>query len=245
MDYLVYIILGIAPSVVWLLFYLHKDVHPEPKKTVLLIFLGGALMGPAALLLQLAALTVLSPQEQWSNIFAAVNQNQYFFIFNILVFAPLSEEFVKYLPVRYLALKKPDFDEPMDAMIYLIISALGFAATENLLNIFLIPELTLRLALSQAVVRFLSATLLHALVSGILGYFIASALLNFKKRKIIFTLGFLLAGALHSLYNYLAWLFNSDKIFALAIAGLLVIMAGLVSWQFRYLKKQLSVCKIR
>jgi len=202
-------------------------------------------MGPAALLLQIAALAVLSPQAQWSNIFAAVNQNHYFFLFNILIFAPISEEVVKYLPVRYLALKKPDFDEPLDAMIYLIISALGFAATENLLNIFLIPELTLQLALSQAVVRFLSATFLHALVSGILGYFIASALLNFKKRRLIFTIGFLFAFALHGLYNYLAWLFNSDKIFALAIAGLLVIMAGLVSWQFRYLKKQLSVCKIR
>jgi RsiW-degrading membrane proteinase PrsW (M82 family) len=245
MDYLLYAILGIAPSVIWLLFYLHKDVHPEPKRLVFLVFISGALMGPAALLLQLSLLSALSPTTPWPTLMASFNRNSYLFILNIIIFAPLTEELMKYLAARWTALKNPYFDEPIDAMIYLIVGALGFAATENLLNIFLIPNITPRLAISQATVRFLSATLLHALASGTLGYFIARALFDFKRRKILLLAGFSLAIALHGFYNYLAWRFASDKIFALAIALLLAAMAGCVGWQFRSLKKRLSICKIR
>lgn len=245
MNYLLYAILGIAPSVIWLLFYLHKDVHPEPKRLVLLVFLGGALMGPVALLLQLAALSVLSPGTSWPTLLASLSRNNYLFLLNIIIFAPLSEELMKYLAARWSALKNPCFDEPIDAMIYLVVSALGFAATENLLNIFLIPNVTPHLAISQATVRFLSATLLHALASGTLGYFIARSLFDFKRRKSLLLAGFSLAIALHGFYNYLAWLFTTDKIFAVAIAILLAAMAALVGWQFRSLRRRLSICKIR
>lgn len=245
MNYLLYVILGVLPSATWLLFYLRKDSHPEPKKTILLVFLGGALMGPIALLVQFLAMMLLSPSSQWPALFAAISQNQYLFLFNVVLFAPFSEELLKYLVVKWQVLQNPDFDEPLDAMIYLVVSALGFAAAENLLNIFLLPNLTPQLAASQAFVRFLSATFLHALSSGILGYFIAYALFNLKKRMAIFLTGFLSATFLHGLYNYLAWLYDSNKFFAIILALLLILMGGIINWQFRHLKKQLSICKIR
>src|SRR3989344_3359599 len=249
MNYLFYVFLGIAPSLIWLLFYLHKDANPEPKKTILLVFLGGALMGPVALLLQFSVMALLSPASQWPNLFASLGQNRYLLLLNVIAIAPLSEEVLKYLVVKWQVLKNPNFDEPLDAMIYLIISALGFAATENLLNIFLIPNITLQLAGSQALIRFVSATFLHTLTSGVLGFFIAYSMLNFKNRNYIFAVGFLLAASLHGAYNYLAWLFSSKQTTALALAltlaGLLVALGAIVNWQFRYLKKQLSICKIR
>jgi len=79
MNYLFYALLGIVPSIVWLLFYLHKDVNPEPKKTILLVFLGGALMGPVALLLQFSVMALLSPASQWPNLFASLGQNRYLY----------------------------------------------------------------------------------------------------------------------------------------------------------------------
>lgn len=245
MNYLLYAILGIAPSVIWLLFYLHKDSHPEPKETILLVFLGGALMGPAALLLQLSIMSALSPSTSWPTLMASLNQNSPIFFLNIVAFAPFTEELLKYLVVRCSVLKNPVFDEPLDAMIYLIVSALGFAAVENLLTIFFMDGLTPKLALSQALIRFLSATLLHALASGTLGYFVAYSLLKFRHKNLLLLTGFSLAVIFHSLYNYFAWLFVDNNLFVLAIALLLVFMAGLVGWQFRYLKKQLSICKIR
>jgi len=245
MNYLFYVFLGIAPSFIWLLFYLHKDANPEPKKTILLVFLGGALMGPVALLLQFSVMALLSPSSQWSNLFASLGQNRYLLLLNVIAIAPLSEEFLKYLVVKLQVLKNPAFDEPLDAMIYLIISALGFAATENILNIFLIPDVTLRLAGSQALVRFVSATFLHTLASGVLGFFVAYSMINFKNKRYIFAVGFLLSASIHGLYNYLAWLFNSEKMIALALAFFLAVLGAGVSWQFRYLAKQLPICKIR
>lgn len=238
-SYFLCFFLGIAPSVIWLTFYLHKDAHPEPKKQVFKIFLLGALMGPLAVALQYGVMKSFSALQ-----FSVLNATSLFFL-NIIIFAPLSEEFLKYAVVRWGILKNPAFDEPLDAMLYLIISALGFAALENLLNIFYSQNLSLGLAFSQSVARFLSATFLHTLSSGILGYFLARSLLNLKKRRIILAAGFLLAVGFHSFYNYLAWLLGYDKIFTLAMALFLAVMAGLVSWQFRILNKQLSICKIK
>lgn len=245
-DYPLYLILGLLPSFIWLLFYLHKDAHPEPKRIVLKVFFWGALMGPAALLFQLGMRWLLAPTGDWLYFFATLNQRDFRFVLNILLFAPLVEEYLKYWVVKRLVLKNPAFDEPLDAMLYLVISALGFAAIENLLNILLSPALTPQLAFSQSTARFLSATLLHTLASGVLGYFLALSLLNFKKRRIIFTAGLFLAFVLHSLYNLLAWMIGTQNLWATVVTAVyLILMVGLVSWQFQLLKKQLSICKIK
>ena len=244
MNYLFYSVLGLAPSLIWLMFYLRKDQHPEPKNMVLRIFFWGALMGPAAIFFQLITRWGCQPTLEWYSFWASIGQNDFRYFLNIFLFAPLIEEFLKYIVVRWQVLKNPSFDEPLDAMLYLIISALGFAAVENLLNIFLAPNLTPSLAVSQSIARFLSATLLHTLSSGLLGFFLALSLLNLKKRRLFFWGGFLLAIGFHSLYNYLAWLISSNKLFILILALFLVGLGALVSWQFYYLKKQLSICKI-
>ncbi len=245
MTYVYYTILGLAPSLIWLLFYLRKDQHPEPKSMVLKIFFWGALAGPAAIILQILTRWSCSPTFEWSYFMATLGQGDWRYFLNIVLFAPVIEEYLKYAVVKWRVLKDPAFDEPLDAMLYLIISALGFAAVENLLNIFLAPNLTLKLAASQAIARFLSATFLHTLSSGLLGYFLALSLLNFKKRRLYLLLGFLLAIAFHSLYNYLAWLIDFNKFFALALALLLAAMGAVITWQFYYLKKKLSICKIQ
>jgi len=242
--YFFYALLGVLPSVIWLFFYLRQDSRPEPNRLVLKIFLWGGLTGPVAILAQFIAMRACQPIFSWSDFFVLPGKASTPFFLNVVLFAPLVEEYLKYIVVKWLILKNPAFDEPLDAMLYLIISALGFAAVENLLNIFMPENLTLGAALSQSAARFLSATLLHTLSSGILGYFLARSLLNLKKRKTILAGGFLLAAAFHGSYNYLAWLFNSDKIFVLAIALLLISGIGVVSWQFYLLKKQLAICKL-
>ena len=37
-------LLGILPGLVWILFYLQEDPHPEPKHLILLSFVVGGLM---------------------------------------------------------------------------------------------------------------------------------------------------------------------------------------------------------
>ncbi len=42
--YPLFIILGLLPSFIWLLFYLRKDHHPEPNSMVIRIFLYGMII---------------------------------------------------------------------------------------------------------------------------------------------------------------------------------------------------------
>jgi len=233
------------PSIAWLFFYLRKDTHPEPKNMLFLVFLLGGVIGPVAVLIQFLAVKLFEPLFFIVDLNNVLPQAVFLLLINIIIFAPLSEELLKYLTVKWQVLKNPAFDEPVDAMIYLIVSALGFAAVENMLNIFLMPNVTTQLAFSQSITRFLSATLLHALASGMLGYFLALSLLNFKKRKLLFWSGFTMATLFHSFYNYLVWLIQFNQLFVLALALLLILMAAIVGWQFRQLKKQMAICNIR
>lgn len=244
-HYIFFAVLGTLPSVIWLFFYLRQDAHPEPKNTLFVVFLLGAAVGPIAIFIQYLAHAIFKPLVglPWLNNFMAPDAA--LFLLNIIIFAPVSEEFLKYAVVKWHALKNPAFDEPVDAMIYLIVSALGFAAVENALNIFFLPAATAQTALSQMLVRFFSATLLHALASGLFGYFLAQSLFNFKKRKLFLVGGFAAAALFHSFYNYLAWLIKYNQIFVFALAVLLILAAAIVNWQFRRLKKQTAVCCLR
>lgn len=38
-----YLFLGITPSLIWLLYYLKKDIHPEPKRMIVRVFILGML----------------------------------------------------------------------------------------------------------------------------------------------------------------------------------------------------------
>ncbi len=249
MIYLLYAILGFAPSFIWLLFYLRKDKHPEPNAMVIKVFIWGMLIGPIAIVLELFVKWLLEPMDL-RNFFDSLSVQNWTFLFNIVVTAPVVEEFLKYKIVKEKVLKSPEFDEPLDAMLYLIIAALGFAAIENLILIFQQPFQPFRSVLSLAALRFLSATLVHALASGMLGYWLARSLREPQKKTKMLVKGFALAIFFHSSYNYLCWLLyskiNTAAFLAplLMIAALIILMAIAVSFNFSVLKKFHSVCRI-
>jgi RsiW-degrading membrane proteinase PrsW (M82 family) len=256
--YLLYAIFGLLPSFIWLLFYLRKDHHPEPNRMVIKIFLWGMLMGPLAILLELLLKWLLNPMDL-ASFFDTLRQNSrniYLFV-GIVFVAPIVEESLKYAVVRFRVLKHPEFDEPLDVMLYMIITALGFAAVENLLLIFQSPLPGFGQVISLAALRFISATFLHALASGLLGYWLARSLADPAKKFQYLARGFGLAIFFHAGYNYLTWIISDNQIclgvqgicFSSAVAAvmafiLLSLMAVAVSFDFSILKKMHSVCRI-
>ncbi len=52
MIYPLYIFLGILPSIIWLLYYLKKDTHPEPRLMILKIFFWGMLSALPAIFIE-------------------------------------------------------------------------------------------------------------------------------------------------------------------------------------------------
>lgn len=230
-----YVLLTFVPPVLWLLFYLREDRHPEPKTLLLLTFIGGM---ASALLAMLAEIAVLGGPEMAFSDSSFLRQN--IFIFFLVI--GLIEEYVKYLPVKFLVLsrcrdhQKCDFDEPIDAMIYMITAALGFAALENTLFLFPFFKENIYLGLEVAANRFLGANLLHALSSGIVGYFLARAFFSPYRHHFV-ALGIITAALLHTVFNYLILVRETLPQGTFYIIFLLSTMAVMVFVDFERLKK--------
>ncbi len=104
-----------APGLFWLLFFYRRDrFEPEPRRLVLRTFvLGMVFVVPAALL------------EAPFHGHAVV----------ATVVAPIVEELCKFAVVWFFVFRNPEFDEPMDGIVYAVAAALGFASAENALYV--------------------------------------------------------------------------------------------------------------
>lgn len=222
-----YIILGILPSFVWLSIYLREDEHPEPNLLILRTFFLGALTAPLAAGMEFLLIRWLEA----SFLPALLVQILIFFVAIALV-----EEYWKYLAVKLTVVQGRAFDEPTDAMIYLIVAALGFAAVENVLALFNFVE-TVPEALELALLRFLSATLLHVLASAIVGYGLAREHFFFRRRQVGFAL--IAASFLHGFYNIFTLSSNGFANLSATIAVVLLLgfMAIAVNILFYKLKR--------
>ncbi len=154
--------------------------------------------------------------------------------FSLFVFA-ISEEILKFLAVYFVVRKSKFFDEPVDAMIYMIVAALGFAMLENLAIMFSITQVSE--ALGVITIRFVGATLLHALSSAIVGYWWAKGLLLAKRGITMGTQiakGIVTATILHTLFNYLIMTFEDAIVYPVIF---LTIVAMFIFWDFEKLKQ--------
>ena len=146
---------------------------------------------------------------------------------------------LKFLVVRIGVFRSSVLDEPVDIMLYMIISALGFAAFENILLLFRLVELY---PLSDIFlvngIRFVQAIFLHALASGFVGYFLARSLLAKKNRFLIFSIGFIIAVSLHAVFNLYIFIVGDQGLFFLLLPTIPLMFLGIfISFGFRQLKK--------
>ena len=185
---------GVLPALLWLSYWLREDRrHPEPKKMIFFVFLAGVMSVPLVLPFEKYACKFLPESCSPHNIGIAV----------ILLWAAIEEVF-KFLAAYFVALRSKYMDEPVDAVIYMITAALGFAALENTFFI-LGPLLDGHLfeGLITGNLRFVGATLLHTVSSAAIG--VAIALSYYKQAKLrhdFLILGLIASIALHTLFNF-------------------------------------------
>src|SRR4051812_25201469 len=113
------VFLGLIPSFIWMSLFLKEDIHPEPRYLIAKTFLMGIIISPLALLLQIG----FNPVGAWADQNPLLAGGSLFFLWAAFV-----EELLKFYAVRLVALTDPQFDEPVDAMIYMMVAGLGFAA---------------------------------------------------------------------------------------------------------------------
>lgn len=208
------LVFGILPGFAWLVFYLKEDMHPEPKRFLVLAFFSGIAFGFFSVAVEQLLGRGLGPIgiEELS-------------IISLIALA-LIEEFAKF-GAAYLAVGKSEvLDEPIDRMIYMVVAALGFATLENIGAITNIPAPMQSAAFlgtffQTASLRFVGATLLHTLTAAIIGYHWALGVARGKVGRNL-AIGFVVATALHALFNYLILSYGD-----LAYTILLLVLIGL------------------
>jgi RsiW-degrading membrane proteinase PrsW (M82 family) len=195
---------GILPALLWLFFWLREDRRsPEPHRLILKTFLCG----------MLAVLIVIPLQKEVEHFFPA------FLLLHILLWATL-EEVTKFFAGYFGGLHSIEDNEPVDPLIYMITAALGFVAMEN--TLFILNPL-LGHDVVQSVItgnlRFIGASLLHVVSSGLVGAALSASFYKLKGRrlKVILT-G--LGGAIlfHTGFNALILLFAEKGLVAAFIA---------------------------
>ncbi len=176
---------GVVPSLLWLAFWLFEDsLHPEPKKYLLLTFVLG----------MLSVWPVLKVEE----FFVAYATGTL-----LLLCWAFTEEVGKFAAGLLGGILWPVFDEPLDAVIYMVTAALGFAAMENTLFLFGSLQQGTIHGIVSGDLRFIGATLQHTLSSACIGVMLAySYYKSVSSRRMFAFLGVILATALHTLFNF-------------------------------------------
>ena len=221
-------LIGITPILLWLLFFLWEDIRkPEPLRWLVILFLTGMAITPL----------VWGGESEFIKLIH-VNLNKSLpLIVNAGVYLGIAaiEELAKFFSAFFILRKDKYFDEAIDAMIYLIVLASGFGLVEN----FLIAYQQLGsshsfLPLFQITsLRFIGANLLHALCSGMIGFFWALSLLRRNKKYLLE--GILGGVSLHWFFNLAIIVIGGDAVFLVTI--ILFLVAIFILWAFDVLKR--------
>lgn len=110
------------------------------------------------------------------------------------VVVALSEEFSKYVIVKYFAQPKKAFNEPFDGITYAVMVSMGFACTENILYV-------LEGGYQTAVLRAFTAVPAHATFGILMGYYMGKAKFSNKRLKLNIA-GLFLAVLFHGAYDF-------------------------------------------
>lgn len=199
---------GVFPALIWLWFFLKEDsVHPEPKWLILAAFLSGMLAVVLALPLEMYTKCFASgiwPEHPIMHPFQTMAFCRDATTVNPLFLFAAVEELLKYFIVLVVILWRRAVDEPIDAMIYLITVALGFAALETglyLTNPFSFGDITGGLLTGS--LRFVGAALIHVLSSATIGFFIAITFYRtYWIQFVSLCTGIMLSIVLHAQFNH-------------------------------------------
>lgn len=220
------LVVPVLLSLAWLVFIRRFDrAHPEPMWLVAVTFLlGCASTLPAATIEE-----VLAGSTKWldPNIVTfggqAVAFPLSFAVFTLVVGG--AEEGSKRLAAQF-AIRRPEFDEPVDGIVYGIIASLGFAAAENV-RYFAIGRMSAPLVIARC---FMSVPA-HMFFGALWGYALGAKLVNPRTRRWAWLL---LAASCHGLFDALL---STDGAGILALVLNLALASAfvvLVRWSLRH-----------
>lgn len=193
------VFLAIAPTLFILLYIYKKDRYePEPLHLVAGVFFLGALTVIPAGIIEL-----LFPEGVFSSAFVA----------------PVVEEGLKFLVVYFAVYRHPEFDEPVDGIVYAAAASLGFATIENILYV-------IDGGLAVGIVRAIASVPGHVVFACVWGFALGTARFRPENEKTgIILSGLFLGMLMHGIFN-----FSLEVIGALGLLIILVVFIPLGWW---------------
>tara|TARA_B100001093_G_scaffold519879_1_gene611076 strand:+ start:305 stop:1009 length:705 start_codon:yes stop_codon:yes gene_type:complete len=231
------LLLTITPTVVILLYFTLSDRFKEPKSTILLVFFLGFLICLPAGILNGLSHDFLYDGTKFSN-----NLTSSF------LGPAWAEELLKFSILYLIVLKRNEFNEPMDGLVYGVVVSLGFATYENYTYVYQWAELIAKdkgvnvedLSYLIALGRSYSAVPMHGLNGAVMGYYFGMYVFTGNKKFLILSLA--LPYLFHGFYNFLSW--PNPMI----IVGILVIFSfylhGDLKRKQKFKKKETEIKKI-
>lgn len=222
-QFIIIIILSIIPFG-FIIFYVYKkDLHKEPKKLVLFVFLLGMLSALCNTFFSFFNNFSLANKS-------TTNMNIYELIIYSFLFVAFIEELFKFIFIYLSSYHFKEFDETYDILVYAITTHLGFAFFEN---IFYLADTLINYSNIQTfttmIFRSLSAVPIHAVCGIYMGYFLSLAKIYkvaderyYMLINILYSI--IIPIIIHGLYDFLlSYLANTnDVIFGFGIILYLV-----------------------
>lgn len=182
-------VMAIAPALILLFYYYRQDkARPEPKNLIFRVFVLGVLSIIPAVIIEVLT-SFIGDLAGIRGILRAA--------FTAFIVAAFCEEYIKYFVVTRFIYKNKHFDERIDGIVYTIVASLGFACLENILYVF-------EGGITTAVMRAFTAIPLHALASGIMGWYIGQAKFAADRRteRQLLRRGLTVAILIHGWYDF-------------------------------------------
>ncbi|WP_299095241.1 PrsW family glutamic-type intramembrane protease [uncultured Winogradskyella sp.] len=181
------ILCAVAPIFTIIIYiYFHDKYEKEPVGLLIANFLFGAIVSILIVtMLYLFTgrfLPITDEYSIWQQFIQA------------FVVVALSEEFSKYVIVKYFAQPKKAFNEPYDGIIYAVMVSMGFACTENILYV-------IQGGYGTAILRAFTAVPAHATFGILMGYFMGLAKFSNNRVKLNI-IGLFLAVLFHGAYDF-------------------------------------------
>ncbi len=177
----------VAPALLWLLYHYYKDrFQPEPVRLLGVSYVAGFVAGYLCLQ-AFDVLNRLGLRDDPTDVPG--------FLLYCIVVVGLLEEVAKLLPFVVLCMRLPQFDEPVDGVIYASVVALGFASFENLKYMEFLEG-------PAMLGRAIASPLTHAMFASIWGY--AAGRAQHERRSVVVWIGvgLTVSVVLHGLYDF-------------------------------------------
>ena len=184
------LLITIVPSILILLYFFLSDRFKEPKGSIALVFFLGILIClPAGIINDFMYKTFNDGSdfsERLSSSFLS---------------AAWSEELLKFIILYFIVLRRNEFNEPMDGIVYGVTVSLGFATFENYDYVFYWAKEWGIDPYQMAVWRSYSAVPMHGLMGCIMGFYFGMYAFTANKKYLVLCI--FIPFIIHGFYNFL------------------------------------------